>query len=93
MGVDDKTVGVVRRDLEDGAEIPHHEIRVGKDGVSQPARKPIRTVVACNGAGPLLEYTTLLFTCLGDDKAPWQGWNVKRWQIQRLDKSVGDDNA
>ena len=33
LGVDDKTVGTVRRDLEAGAEIPHHAERVGKDGV------------------------------------------------------------
>lgn len=43
LGVDDKTVGTVRRDMEAGAEIPHHAVRVGKDGVTQPARKPIRT--------------------------------------------------
>lgn len=38
--VSDKTVGKVRERLEAGAEIPHHERRVGSDGVSQSAEKP-----------------------------------------------------
>lgn len=42
LGVDHKTVGGVRDGLESGGEIPHHDTRVGKDGVSQPAKKPIR---------------------------------------------------
>ena len=50
--MDDKTVGTVRRDLEAGAEIPHHAERVGKDGVSQPARKPVRTAYI----GPRLDF-------------------------------------
>jgi hypothetical protein len=33
--VSDKTVGAVRRKLEGGAEIPHHQPRIGKDGVIQ----------------------------------------------------------
>jgi hypothetical protein len=28
------------KELEQGTEIPHHETRVGKDGVAQPAEKP-----------------------------------------------------
>lgn len=43
LGVDDKTVAKVRRELIDGAEIPHHEEVEGRDGVRQPARKTIRT--------------------------------------------------
>jgi hypothetical protein len=38
--VSDKTVAAKRETLEQGAEIPHHETRVGKDGVAQPAEKP-----------------------------------------------------
>jgi len=38
--VSDKTVGAVRRKLEDGAEIPHHQSRVGKDGVQQSVTWP-----------------------------------------------------
>lgn len=43
LGVDDKTVSKVRRKLVDAAEIPHHEEIEGRDGVVQPARKPIKT--------------------------------------------------
>lgn len=43
LGVDDKTVASVRRRLIDAAEIPHHEEIEGRDGVRQPARKPIKT--------------------------------------------------
>jgi len=42
LGVSHHTVGGVRDDLEDGGQIAHHQDRVGKDGVSQPARKPRR---------------------------------------------------
>jgi hypothetical protein len=38
--VDHKTVAAKREKLEGGGEIPHHETRVGKDGVAQPAEKP-----------------------------------------------------
>lgn len=38
--VTDKTVGAVRRQLEAGAEIPHQQSRVGKNGVKQPSAKP-----------------------------------------------------
>jgi len=40
VGVDDKTVGSVRREMEAGAEIPHLSQRTGKDGKAQPASKP-----------------------------------------------------
>ncbi len=43
VGVDHKTVASVRRKLVDGGEIPHHAELEGKDGVAQPARKPIKT--------------------------------------------------
>jgi ParB-like chromosome segregation protein Spo0J len=43
LGVSDKTVAAVRKQLVDGAEIPHHEEFEGRDGVKQPARKTIRT--------------------------------------------------
>jgi ParB-like chromosome segregation protein Spo0J len=38
LGVDHKTVGAVRREKIDGGEIPHHDERVGKDGVKQPTK-------------------------------------------------------
>ena len=38
-GVDDKTVGSVRAELEADAEIPHLEKTVGADGVAQAATK------------------------------------------------------
>lgn len=44
LGVDHKTVSAARRRLVDGGEIPHHAEIVGKDGVAQPAAKPIRTM-------------------------------------------------
>jgi len=45
LGVDHKTVGRARIELEAGWGIPHHDNIVGIDGVSQPKRKkPIRTV-------------------------------------------------
>jgi hypothetical protein len=40
--VSDKTIGAVRRKLQAGAEIPHHQSRVGKNGVKQPSAKPAR---------------------------------------------------
>ncbi len=43
LGVDHKTVATVRRGLVDGGEIPHHDEVEGRDGVLQPARKPIKT--------------------------------------------------
>ena len=43
LGVDHKTVGSVRRELEQRAEIPHVEQTTDTLGRSQPARKPIRT--------------------------------------------------
>lgn len=39
LSVTDKTVGKVRKRLVDGAEIPHHEVREGRDGVKQSAVK------------------------------------------------------
>jgi ParB-like chromosome segregation protein Spo0J len=41
-GVSDKTVKPIRQELEGRAEIPHHDTRTGKDGVKQPARKPVK---------------------------------------------------
>ncbi len=41
LGVSHHTVLAVRKELEDGGQIAHHDNRVGKDGVSQPARKPV----------------------------------------------------
>ncbi len=43
LGVDGKTVGSVRSELEAGAEIPHHDERIGRDGVKQPVRRPFVT--------------------------------------------------
>lgn len=40
VGVDHKTVAPVREEMEAAGEIPHHETRVGRDGVEQPATKP-----------------------------------------------------
>ena len=40
VGVDDKTVGSVRAELESTAEIPQLETRVGRDGKSRPAVAP-----------------------------------------------------
>lgn len=40
-GSDDKTVGKVRKKLEFGAEIPHLDKRVGKDGKFQKAEKTV----------------------------------------------------
>jgi hypothetical protein len=39
LGVDDKTVGSVRGDLEATAEFPQLDRRVGKDGKSRPSKK------------------------------------------------------
>ena len=43
LGVDDKTVAVVRRELETRTEIPHVSKTVDTLGRTQPARKPIST--------------------------------------------------
>lgn len=43
IGVDDKTVASVRRQLVKGAEIPHHVEVQGRDGIIQPAHKSIKT--------------------------------------------------
>jgi ParB-like chromosome segregation protein Spo0J len=43
LGVHHKTVQSVRKQLVDGGEISHHDEVEGKDGVDQPARKPIKT--------------------------------------------------
>jgi hypothetical protein len=40
LGVDHKTVGGVRDDLESGGEIPHASTRTDTAGRQQPARKP-----------------------------------------------------
>ncbi|MGV1867198.1 MULTISPECIES: Spo0J and IME4 domain-containing protein [unclassified Rhizobium] len=44
LGVSKNTVSTVRQKLIDGGQIDHHAELVGKDGVAQPARKPIRTM-------------------------------------------------
>ncbi|MGV1900724.1 MT-A70 family methyltransferase [Agrobacterium sp. 22-3674b3] len=44
LGVDHKTVSAARKRMVDGGEIPHQTTIVGRDGVSQPAVKPIRTM-------------------------------------------------
>ena len=41
-GVPDKTVGVVRSEMESGAEIPHLDERTGPDGKVYPASQPSR---------------------------------------------------
>ena len=47
LGVDHKTVAIIRRELESVGEIPQQDTRTGADGKSRPARKPIRyTLVA-----------------------------------------------
>lgn len=46
IGCDDKTVAAERTVQEAGAEIPHHDRRVGKDGVAQPAHKASKPYVA-----------------------------------------------
>ncbi|MEX4006919.1 MT-A70 family methyltransferase [Neoaquamicrobium sediminum] len=43
LGVHHNTVQTVRQQLVDGGEISHHEEIEGRDGVRQPARKPIKT--------------------------------------------------
>ena len=40
LGVGHPTVGRVRNELEDGGTLIHHDARVGRDGVSQPVRRP-----------------------------------------------------
>lgn len=44
LGVDHKTVGAARRRMAEGGEIPHLETVLGRNGVSQPAIKPIKTM-------------------------------------------------
>jgi N6-adenosine-specific RNA methylase IME4 len=44
LNVDHKTVSAARKRLSDGGEIPHQTQIVGRDGVAQPAFKPIRTM-------------------------------------------------
>ena len=39
LSVSDKTVAARRKALVDGAEIPHHDEREGKDGVRQPVKR------------------------------------------------------
>ena len=41
-GVTDKTVGVVRSEMEAGAEIPHLDERTGPDGKVYPSSQPPR---------------------------------------------------
>ncbi|MBZ9719122.1 ParB N-terminal domain-containing protein [Mesorhizobium sp. AD1-1] len=43
LGVHHSTVQTVRKQLVDGGEISHHDEVEGRDGVVQPARKPIKT--------------------------------------------------
>jgi hypothetical protein len=43
LGVDHKTVGSVRKQSEQGGEIPHQDQRVGSDGKRYPAPAPLRT--------------------------------------------------
>ncbi|TIX72035.1 MAG: S-adenosylmethionine-binding protein [Mesorhizobium sp.] len=43
LGVHHSTVATVRKRLVDGGEISHHDEVEGRDGVVQPARKPIKT--------------------------------------------------
>lgn len=51
LGVDHKTVGSVREEMETGGEIPHHDERVGADGVEQPATKPSSGDEEADGGG------------------------------------------
>ncbi|NTF87517.1 ParB N-terminal domain-containing protein [Agrobacterium rhizogenes] len=44
LKVDHKTVSAARKRLEDGGEIPQQSAVTGRDGVMQPARKPLRTM-------------------------------------------------
>ncbi len=44
LGVHHTTVETARKKLVDGGEISHQETVTGRNGVSQPARKPIRTM-------------------------------------------------
>lgn len=46
MGVSHVTVQAVRAVAESGGQLDHQSERVGKDGVKQPARKPVRTASA-----------------------------------------------
>jgi hypothetical protein len=39
LGVSHHTVNTIRADMEAGGQIAHHDEHVGKDGVSQPAKK------------------------------------------------------
>lgn len=43
LGVHHSTVETVRKRMVDGGEISHHDEVEGRDGVKQPARKPIKT--------------------------------------------------
>jgi N6-adenosine-specific RNA methylase IME4/ParB-like chromosome segregation protein Spo0J len=44
LGVSKNTVGAARQRLVDGGQIDHRSEVTGRDGVTQPARKPIRTM-------------------------------------------------
>ena len=57
LGVDDKAVGSVRRNLESRAEIPHQTEIIGRDGVVQPSRKPIKTEFRDEGGDSFSKYT------------------------------------
>lgn len=43
IGVDDKTVATVRKDMEATAEIPQSDTRTSGDGRVRPATQPERT--------------------------------------------------
>jgi hypothetical protein len=42
LGVSHPTVAAVRREAERGGKIYHHAERTGRDGIRQPAKKPIK---------------------------------------------------
>jgi hypothetical protein len=74
LGVDDKTVGKRRRDLEGRAEIPHVEVREDRLGRSQPSHKP--AIVAKNGVEAKRAQSALLYAPV--DALPEKLLDVKR---------------
>jgi ParB-like chromosome segregation protein Spo0J len=100
-GVSDKTAGAVRDELEAGAEIPHHDSRVGGDGVEQPARKPRRKPItdqALRAGWELRKAVERIDRVIGDDRFERNKEEITRhlrghltYAIEVIGRLQGDD--
>lgn len=87
VGVDDKTVGSVRAELESTAEIPQLETRVGRDGKVRPAVAPSIFTNSRQAPRAQAALTDL------DDAAPEKQLDLKRAERIAREKAADERRA